>query len=97
VLGSIHEWTAPGTDVGPPSVAELLERVWDYHFGGWQQVFDRERTIDSYRAHVEQVRRECPPERLVEWQVAEGWAPLCAALGVPVPEEPMPHLNSRSR
>jgi hypothetical protein len=96
VLGSIHEWTAPGKDVGPRSVADLLDRVWDYHFGGWQQVFDRQHTIGRYRAHIAQVRRECPPDRLIEWRVAEGWAPLCAALGTPVPDEPMPHLNSRS-
>lgn len=96
VLGSIHEWTAPGKDVGPPAVAELLNRVWNYHFGGWQQVFDRDRTIERYEAHVERVRRECPPSRLVEWRVADGWGPLCSALGVDVPDAPMPHLNARA-
>ena len=35
-----------------------------------------------------------PAERLVEWRPGDGWAPLCAALGVPVPDEPFPHVNS---
>jgi hypothetical protein len=26
--------------------------------------------------------------------VAEGWEPLCRFLGVPVPEEPFPRINS---
>jgi hypothetical protein len=27
---------------------------------------------------------------------ADGWEPLCAALGVPVPDEPFPHTNMRA-
>ena len=47
-LGSIHEWTMAGRDVGPPEVAELLAAVWDEHFGGWEAFFDRERAIAAY-------------------------------------------------
>lgn len=94
VLGSIHVWTTPGKDVGPPAVAELLDRVWA-HFGGWHGALDRDRAIAAYESHVDTVRRDCPPGRLIEWRVADGWPPLCAALDVPVPAEPMPHLNSR--
>jgi hypothetical protein len=36
-----------------------------------------------------------PPERLLVWQADDGWAPLCAALHVPLPIEPFPHLNTR--
>lgn len=35
-----------------------------------------------------------PPERLLVYQVSEGWAPLCAFLGVPVPAEPFPLTNT---
>lgn len=96
VLGSIHAWTAPGMDVGPLAVAALLDRVWDEHFGGWQQVFDRARTIERYEQHVAEVRQICAPDRLIEWRVADGWSPLCEALDVDIPEEPVPHLNSRT-
>ncbi|WP_158296722.1 sulfotransferase family protein [Serinicoccus chungangensis] len=95
-LGSIHSWTAPGQDVGPPAVAELLSRVWQEHFGGWHRFLNREQAIEAYEAHVIDVRRECPPERLIQWRVADGWMPLCEQLGVPTPDQPVPHLNSRT-
>jgi hypothetical protein len=31
---------------------------------------------------------------LVEWQAGEGWGPLCAALGIGVPDHPFPHVNT---
>jgi hypothetical protein len=95
VLGSIHAWTAQGEDVGPPAVAELLERVWKHHFGGWDKVLDRDWAIARYESHVTAVRGECPPDRLVEWRVADGWEPLCSQLELTVPAEPVPYLNRR--
>lgn len=94
-LGSIHDWTGPGRDVGPPEVAELLSAVWDEHFGGWEGFLDREHAIAAYDAHVEDVRRTCPEHRLIEWRVSDGWEPICAALDIPVPDLPVPHLNAR--
>lgn len=29
--------------------------------------------------------------------MAEGWEPLCAFLGVPVPDEPFPNMNDRAQ
>ena len=29
------------------------------------------------------------------YEVAEGWAPLCGFLGLPVPDGPLPKVNSR--
>ncbi|TWP35683.1 hypothetical protein FGL98_12780 [Leekyejoonella antrihumi] len=94
-LGSIHAWTAPGQDVGPPEVARLLAAVWDEHFGGWEGFLDRERAVAAYEAHVDDVRTSCPGDRLVQWQVSDGWQPLCDSLGVPIPDVPVPHLNAR--
>jgi hypothetical protein len=34
-----------------------------------------------------------PPERLLVFQVKDGWEPLCAFLGVAVPDEPFPKSN----
>lgn len=48
----------------------------------------------AYDRHVDSVRREVPPERLVQWRPGDGWEPLCAALELPVPDEPFPHVNS---
>jgi len=35
-------------------------------------------------------------KRLLVWRAHEGWAPICDALGVPVPEIPFPHRNKRA-
>lgn len=48
----------------------------------------------AYDRHNAAVRNEVPPERLVEWQPGDGWGPLCTALGVAVPEEDFPHVNT---
>ena len=48
-----------------------------------------------YERHNEQVRREAPAGRLLDWQARDGWEPLCDALGVPVPDEPFPRVNTR--
>lgn len=48
----------------------------------------------SYEAHNAAVRDAIPSDRLVEWQPGDGWGPLCAALGVAVPDEPFPHVNT---
>jgi hypothetical protein len=42
------------------------------------------------------VKAEIPPERLLVYQAGQGWAPLCAFLGVPVPAEPYPSENNRA-
>jgi Sulfotransferase domain len=50
--------------------------------------------VAAFDQHNEAVQREIPAERLLVYDVAEGWEPLCAFLDVPVPEAPMPRLNS---
>jgi hypothetical protein len=49
-----------------------------------------------YEQHNAAVRAEVPAKRLVELPAGAGWKPLCAALGVPVPDEPFPHTNTRA-
>src|SRR3954454_11795747 len=48
----------------------------------------------AYDRHNAEVRREVPADRLVEYQPGDGWQPLCAALGVSVPDEVFPHVNT---
>jgi hypothetical protein len=50
---------------------------------------------EAYDAHNAAVRAAVPPERLLEFRATDGWGPLCAALNVPVPDEPFPMLNTR--
>ncbi|KAH7305782.1 P-loop containing nucleoside triphosphate hydrolase protein [Stachybotrys elegans] len=50
-------------------------------------------TEKTYHHHIEWLKRVVPPERLVFFDVKDGWDPLCKALGEPVPDVPFPKLN----
>ncbi|MFI6291848.1 sulfotransferase family protein [Nonomuraea sp. NPDC050790] len=49
--------------------------------------------VEFFDLHTEAVKRAIEPERLLVFDVREGWEPLCAFLGAEVPDEPFPHLN----
>lgn len=71
---------------------ELVGRlVWNDEFGG--RFADAEYAMRVFTEHNDAVRREIPAERLLEFEVGQGWAPLCGFLGVPVPDEPFPRTN----
>jgi hypothetical protein len=58
------------------------------------RLHDRDHVISVYKAHNERVRRTIPAARLLDYQVSQGWEPLCKFLGVPVPATPFPRVNS---
>ncbi len=55
---------------------------------------DEDAAKRAYEAHNAAVRATIPANRLVDWQAGDGWAPICAALGVDVPDAPFPHANT---
>ena len=55
---------------------------------------DDDALIAAYDRHNDEVRRDVPPDRLVEWQPGDGWQPLCDALGHDVPGADFPHVNT---
>ncbi|TPO11986.1 sulfotransferase family protein [Mesorhizobium sp. B1-1-5] len=64
-----------------------------------KQVFDgrpqdRAHAIAIYRDNVEAVLNTVPAGRLLVHKLGDGWPPLCAHLGVPVPDEPYPSRNT---
>ncbi len=73
----------------------MVDALFSRSLGG--DVTDREAMMAAYEAHNAAVRSEVPPERLFEYQPGDGWAPLCAALGMPEPDEPFPHTNTRAQ
>jgi hypothetical protein len=85
----LREPVEPKHDEWKQMVLELLVREigadWD----------DAARAQAFYELHNEQVRREAPADRLLEWRATDGWEPLCQALGVPVPDGPFPRVNTR--
>jgi Sulfotransferase domain len=54
---------------------------------------DPAQMMSQMEAHNDAVQAAIDPERLLVWQVSEGWEPLCEFLEVPVPDEPLPHAN----
>lgn len=68
--------------------------IWNGLFEG--RFEDRRRAIEIYEARTAEVIDAVPPERLLVFDVAQGWEPLCRFLDVPVPTEPFPHVNDRA-
>jgi hypothetical protein len=64
----------------------------------WQRVFDgqfedKAKAIQIFQDHIEQVKADVPADQLLIFEVKQGWGPLCAFLGQPVPSTPFPHVN----
>ncbi|MGD8860631.1 MAG: sulfotransferase [Myxococcales bacterium] len=49
----------------------------------------------AFDAHTDAVRAAIPAEQLLLFEVKQGWAPLCAFLGVPAPTTAFPRTNDR--
>lgn len=79
----------------PPEMESWKEMLSDlFRFRFTDRIQDKEAAIAAYEAHNDEVRRRADPGRLLEWRPADGWEPLCRALGLPVPDEPFPHSNT---
>lgn len=68
----------------------------------WEQLFegrfeDRAFAIERFEQWTDDVIAAVPPERLLVFEVKDGWEPLCAFLGVDVPTTPFPHVNDRDQ
>jgi hypothetical protein len=61
-------------------------------FGGRPD--DRTHAIATYKANVARVMAKVPANRLLVHELGDGWEPLCAHLGVPVPDQPYPSANT---
>ena len=68
--------------IGAPEIAEIMG------INGTYEVPGKTITIEEVKANV-------PADRLLVYDVREGWEPLCKFLGKPIPSEPVPHLNKK--
>ncbi|MBU2533627.1 MAG: hypothetical protein KKB37_12870 [Alphaproteobacteria bacterium] len=86
---------APDIDL-PPHIKQIFETM-----SGWfmKETFedyrDRDCAIAAYRENNQRVRDTIPPERLLVFNVADGWQPLCRFLDVPAPATPFPRSHPR--
>lgn len=76
----------PTSDAGPFMGATI-----NAYFDG--RMHDRDYLIQRFHEHTALVRASIAPERLLMFEVTQGWEPLCAFLGVPVPAGEFPNVN----
>ncbi len=74
-------------------VAMARKVVFEQTFDG--RIDDRDYAIEVFERHTEDVKHVIDVERLLIFEVAEGWEPLCTFLDLPVPSEPFPRANER--
>lgn len=48
-----------------------------------------------YQGYIDEIKRIVPKDKLLIFNVKEGWTPLCKFLDLRVPEEPFHHINDR--
>ena len=67
--------------------------IFTNHFQG--RFADKQFAEKIFNEHIAKVKAFVPPEKLLIYDVSEGWAPLCEFLRKPVPSTPLPHLNKK--
>jgi hypothetical protein len=60
---------------------------------GFRRDLDEAETIAVFQRHNESVRAGVEADRLLVYEVEQGWTPLCEFLGVDVPSQPFPRVN----
>ncbi len=65
--------------------------IWDGIFQG--RFEDPDFAKEVFRKHIEDVKSIVSPERLLVYEITEGWGPLCRFLGVEEPAERFPRTN----
>ena len=61
--------------------------------GQFVKTFDRGEEIDFYKSYQKEVKEIVPAYKLLEYNISEGWEPLCRFLQVSIPNCPFPHVN----
>ncbi|MEO8588729.1 MAG: sulfotransferase family protein, partial [Flavobacteriales bacterium] len=51
--------------------------------------------VKRYEDHIAEVKAAIPAGQLLIFTADQGWGPLCAFLGLPVPSTPFPNVNDR--
>ena len=73
---------------------KMVKRVfWGKQFQG--RFEDKAFAEKIFYQHIEEVKAHVPKEKLLVYDVREGWGPLCEFLDKPVPNDELPHLNKK--
>jgi hypothetical protein len=85
-----------GKDEAPPEMRDWLEMAGDVIAKtGFPPGLDADGLKRAFIAHNEAVKATIPASQLLVFEVKQGWEPLCAFLGLPVPDEAFPRTNDR--
>lgn len=94
-LETIHAFMSKA-DEAPPQVRPWFEMAFAVTakcgFGGKTSRGD---IIRAFEAHADAVTSAIPAERLLVYEVKDGWEPLCVFLGKAPPAAPFPRTNNR--
>ena len=82
----------PNNQPFPPRQIMGQKLMLEKTFGG--RFEDRAHAIEVYQRHNEEVQRTIPADRLLVYEVSQGWQPLCDFLASPLPQELFPRTNS---
>lgn len=74
-------------------IKRFMDATVNADFG--DRIGDREFMTDYFRRWNDDVMASVPADKLLVFQAKDGWEPLCDFLGVPIPAEPYPRVNSR--
>lgn len=58
------------------------------------KIDEKDSAIAIYEKHIKWVKTHVPGERLICFNISEGWKGLCGPLGLPIPKKPFPHVNT---
>ena len=70
---------------------EMMARIYAPFGNG---IDDEASMVAAFMKHEKEVTESIAPERLFLFRSSDGWEPLCAFLGVAVPSEPYPRVNT---
>lgn len=79
----------------PPHIAAIFRTMDRLLVKGVFGGLGREASLAAYRKNNAKVRATVPAGRLLVFNPAEGWGPLCRFLGVTVPGTPFPKTHAR--
>lgn len=83
----------PGLKIVMKVMEFAKSTIMEEHFLG--KFMDKDFAKEVFDKHHEEVKAYVPTDKLLIYDVTEGWGPLCKFLNVPEPQEPLPHTNKR--
>ena len=83
------------TEKTPPELLPFLKMVMAVvQKTGFRIPSTKEEILTAFHRHIETVKQTIPADRLLVFDVGQGWEPLCRFLGVPVPPKDFPRTNN---